>query len=101
MKLYKRQGDIYIFKTNKIEQELQSAKKLVVAEGEVTGHKHLIESDNDFYFTKENNDYMVRILEPTPLKHEEHKTVVLEPADYRIVRQREYDSVQYQRQVSD
>ena len=72
-----------------------------MAEGEVTGHKHQLISDNDFYFAEEDNGYMVKLIETTPLKHEEHKTIVLEPGQYQFSRQREYDPIQYQRSVAD
>lgn len=84
----KRQGDLLIVKVDKIPQNAIKQKHRVLAEGEVTGHLHelnsgdLYECDGILYF---------RVDSPAKLNHPEHKTVEFAPGEYKVVRQREYE----------
>jgi hypothetical protein len=93
-----RQGDILIVPIAEIPTAAKRAKakhrRLVLAEGEVTGHNHTIadrpsvdllevpSQDELFLLVKEGNAL---------LEHQEHATITIPPGAYRIVRQREYD----------
>ena len=78
-----------------------SQKGAVLAYGEATGHAHAI-ADGAFLFEHDGTLY-VRVEEgAAPLDHEEHGVKVLDPGEYEVLRQREYDYGQeMERQVID
>ncbi|WP_448529155.1 hypothetical protein [Raineya sp.] len=95
-KIY-RHGDVVIFRLP--EKELgkkqlnpKPVQKLVLALGEVTGHKHLLEGD---LMLLENNaangEFLFEVKNTAILQHEEHDTIVLEKGFYLKVNQVEYD----------
>jgi len=63
--------------------------RLVLARGEATGHHHSVAvSDAELIDSAEG--VFLRIMAATPLEHQEHGAITLEPGVYRVVRQREY-----------
>ena len=84
-----RQGDLLIVKVKKIPKDVVKQNNRVLAEGEVTGHFHeldageVYESDGVLYFRVDGD-------KPANLNHPEHKAIVFEPGDYKVIRQREY-----------
>jgi hypothetical protein len=84
----KRQGDLLIIKVDRIPKNAIKQKNRVLAEGEVTGHLHeldsgeLYECDGVLYF---------RVNGHAALNHPEHKTIEFEPGEYKVIRQREYE----------
>ena len=91
---YHQQGDTLYFKesipTDAIEDMNEQHSKGIVQHGEHTGHKHQLHGDGFRFYKKQDKRYL-RLLKPTPLKHEEHKEIMLQPGDYRIGIVREYD----------
>jgi len=86
-----RQGDVLL---QPIPCIPKSAKKLVdketrivLAEGEVTGHYHVIKDRThvDAYF-KDDVLYL-DVKEPAPLEHDEHGTIYVKPGQYEVKRQ--------------
>ena len=71
----------------------------VIALGEVTGHAHVLDAQHADVYDNAATVY-ARIMEATPLTHEEHAAVVLDPGVWRYVPQREY-SPEAIRNVSD
>jgi hypothetical protein len=67
-----------------------SKKKLVLAEGEVTGHYHGIESSNSQLLEIDNRVFMV-LEEPAVLTHQEHNHITVEPGVWEIGKVQEYD----------
>ena len=65
----------------------------LLAEGEVTGHAHVLDAADVELLITETERYL-RVITETPLKHEEHDAVVLPPGDYEIIIQREYSPKQ-------
>ena len=86
----RRQGDLLIVKVKKIPKDGVKQKNRVLAEGEVTGHFHeldlgeVYEQDGILYFRIDGDN-------PANLNHPEHKTIVFEPGEYKVIRQREYE----------
>ena len=62
---------------------------VVLAHGEVTGHKHQLRGANVAMYRDSGNEY-VRTTSPEPLQHEEHSTVILPPMDWELAQQVEY-----------
>jgi len=63
-------------------------KRLVLAEGEVTGHAHVLEGD--IKFDTEREPHFITVRGKAVLTHQEHATVEVPEGTWMIVRQREY-----------
>lgn len=89
-----RQGDVLLISADVNPQDATGevkpvAGRLVLAEGEVTGHSHTIEADRATGLLF--GDRMVVVAdEPVELTHQEHDTLVIAPGLYFVIRQREY-----------
>lgn len=101
MKLY-RQGDILLVADTIPEQaRLRRSRRVRVAEGEVTGHAHVLEASRGATIEVDVDAEFLRIMGANGLLvHEEHARIELPPGDYRVVRQREYAPEEI-RQVAD
>lgn len=101
-----RQGDILLCPVESFPTGLE-AKNKILAYGEVTGHSHRFEDDDDTVLVKVSNSgtQYIDVLKPTELKHEEHGNVTIDTGKYILRRQREYDITndigKRERQVSD
>ena len=98
-----RQGDLLLVRVDRapagrrVEAE---HGRLILARGEVTGHHHSVAvADAELVDTAEG--VFLRIMAATPLVHQEHGAITLEPGDYRVTRQREYQPGELPRQVAD
>lgn len=74
---------------------LEAAGPAVLAEGEATGHAHVIDSPEIETWTVEGEDIEARFLRVlaqagVELTHEEHATIVVPAGDWQVGRQREY-----------
>ena len=88
-----RQGDVLLVPVNEVPKgaKRMRPKRVVLAEGEVTGHVHeLVGGRVDLYQDKAEVVFAKIMDSASELKHAEHATQVIEPGIYRIVRQREY-----------
>ena len=84
-----RQGDVILLPIEQIEG--QKLYHLVLAEGEVTGHKHRI-SDGEAELYEENGTLYLRVVSQiATLSHEEHKAIQIPQGNWQIRIQREYD----------
>lgn len=91
-----RQGDVLLIKMPKNfaipeKAQLVGTENVILAYGEVTGHKHQIK-DTTTSLYEWQGDQLVQVREATQLVHEEHSCVYLEPGVYKRVLQREYVS---------
>jgi len=68
-------------------------KRVVLAEGETTGHAHRINSTGAELFDL-NGRMFLKVVEPAMLTHEEHKHIEIDPGIYEVGRVREYDWLQ-------
>ena len=84
-----QQGDVLIKKVKSIKGN--KLNHLTLAEGESTGHKHVItEGDAELY--EDNGVLYLRVKsDEATLTHQEHKPVVIEKGDYEIGIVREFD----------
>ncbi len=110
------QGDIVIERVEDrrmagtpVERDADGA--VVLARGEVTGHRHAFYAGNVAMF---RDDALARDIpaelyvghirvrgEGAELRHEEHETITLPKGTYRVRRQREFDSLEAARVVED
>lgn len=107
------QGDISIITLteNQLPKDLIFKKldKVVVAEGETTGHKHLLVADrflagadlSDCEIAQDANGFYIRVISGSAtLKHEEHDLQVIPIGVHYLGRQWEYDEIS-ERKVQD
>ena len=111
----KRQGDILLVPVQKLPGDLTEVPrqdgKIILAEGEATGHLHAIHADNAMFLAEDLGSTEGRFLivkeaetitaaaaaaaaaagAGVELTHPEHDTVSLEPGLYEVRRQRAYD----------
>ena len=86
--MYWRHGDVLIKKVRAVKGK--KLNHLVLAEGEVSGHKHVI-SEGEAELYEENGILYLHVeSEKAFLTHEEHKTLELPKGDFEITIQREY-----------
>jgi hypothetical protein len=90
--MYLQQGDVLIEKSPIPEAAKKSSKnRIVLAEGESTGHAHVItDTDNCTAFETDEALYL-RVINEVEVKHEEHKIITLPPGDYKVRKVQEYD----------
>lgn len=117
MKASLRQGDILLVPVKKVPDGLNEVPrkngKIILAEGEATGHLHAIEAPEATFLAKDlgspENRYLV-VAEAeaitaeaagVELTHPEHDTVTLAPGAYEVRRQREYGEAGGIRVVAD
>ncbi|HEY4027212.1 MAG TPA: hypothetical protein VGO86_12345 [Candidatus Dormibacteraeota bacterium] len=87
-----RQGDVLLVPQGQLPDGKAiepDGGRLVLARGEATGHHHSVAvEDGELIDTAEG--VFLRIMTPTPLEHQEHGAITLQPGVYRVLRQREY-----------
>jgi hypothetical protein len=92
-----RQGDILLVPVEELPDGLKEVPcedgKIVLAEGEATGHLHAIESEEATFLAIDLDDIEGRFLAveaDVELTHPEHDTIGLAPGNYEVRRQLEY-----------
>ena len=87
-----RQGDVLLLRVGAMpdgERLEPEDGRLILARGEATGHHHSVAAA-DAALVEDARGVYLRIMAPTPLEHQEHTAIWLQPGTYRVVRQREY-----------
>jgi hypothetical protein len=103
-----RQGDILLVEVDELPKELtevpRQGGRIVLAEGEATGHLHEIESPEAKFLASDLDEIEGRFLaveEEVKLGHPEHDTVTVPPGNYEVRRQNEYQEAGGIRRVAD
>jgi hypothetical protein len=93
-------GDVLIRKIKKLPAGVRQGERapngsLIIAEGEATGHHHVITAPKGatlWILPKDGIDQMyLEVTEPVTITHEEHKELPIPPGIYEIGRVREHD----------
>lgn len=106
MKKHKQiqQGDVILTRLSEMPegvQVLKAKKRCVIAEGEHTGHAHVIE-DDDAQLIQIGERMLLKLAKGAIVQHEEHKAIKLSPGIWEIGRVKEFDYLsQMTRQVMD
>jgi hypothetical protein len=103
MKMY-RQGDVLVVETKTVEAGAKEVEpdvkgRLILAEGEATGHAHAVAASTAALLIVRDLMFL-HVHQQTQILHEEHAPIDLPPGNYRVLRQREY-TPQEIRRVSD
>jgi hypothetical protein len=105
-----RQGDVLLVPIERIPNgavpSTSRRSPLVLAEGEATGHAHVLRGQSVRLLRHRSpsiapdKQYLLVEHEPAMLMHEEHDSIRVPPGAYRVVRQREYEPRSW-REVAD
>lgn len=100
------QGDVFFLRIENSDKNFRRLPKegFVVAEGEITGHKHrVVEApDSIVEIAEDANGFYLNVVKGTAqMTHQEHDTITLTPGQYQIIKQVEYDEVEELRRVMD
>lgn len=95
---YHQQGDVLLFPVRQLPTQARRVAtrangRIVLAEGEVTGHAHVVVAEPEVsveLFELDGVTYL-RTSGPSSLVHEEHHQQLLAPGTYRVGGVREYD----------
>ena len=87
-----RQGDVLIKKVEAVPDGAEKRTDTVLAEGELTGHRHRVEDQATAeVFEDPYGTLFLRVIaDQARVVHEEHGPIELETGVYRVWRQREY-----------
>lgn len=89
-----QQGDVLLFTVEAVPAEAKPRKTdprgLVLAEGEATGHAHVVRDSGCALLEAEDKTYMT-VKKGATVVHEEHKAVTLPPGAYEVRKVREVD----------
>lgn len=97
-----RHGDVFLEKTQeKISKNLVKSPTNKIALGEATGHAHKLGNTATLFTEKSTPVWgkMVEVPVETPLSHEEHKTIPLEPGTYKVIHQRTFSKTSFRKIV--
>ncbi len=87
------QGDVFFSKVRAIPQSVtrvsRSERGYIIAEGEATGHAHVIEDEVELY--EKDGVLYLKTSKEVEVKHEEHRSVTLSPGIWKVGIVREYD----------
>lgn len=90
-----QQGDVFIQPVESIPNGANpvaaTSRGYVLAEGEVTGHAHVIDKVADLEFVEKDGMFYIKNKTPVTVKHEEHKPVTIPAGTWQIRGVREYD----------
>jgi hypothetical protein len=89
-----RQGDVLILRVDEIPASATKVERvngrLILAEGEATGHAHAIAEEEVSMFTVDASIAYLDVEMDAFVRHEEHGAIHLPPGKYEVRRQREY-----------
>lgn len=70
---------------------MKKAKRIVLGEGEIVGHKHILESKTDIQYKQEQDSITFMLSGLGILTHDEHDRMVFGPGSYRSYNQVEFN----------
>lgn len=73
-----------------VEVKTISKGRCVLAEGEATGHAHVVE-DAEAELIQQGERILLRLGKQAVVRHEEHKPITLSPGIWEVGRVKEYD----------
>lgn len=95
---YARHGDLLIKKIEGTDLELVKMDKVVLAEGEHTGHAHrltVLDDNAQIEFRRQLDKMVFRVSNgQVQLTHEEHTQIVFNPGTYEVTFENEWDYFQ-------
>ena len=101
--MFYQQGDVLIESAQIPASAKKSNKnRIVLAEGETTGHAHVISDTNNCTAFESDSELYLRVTNEVTVSHEEHNHISIAPGNYRVRKVQEYDHFKEEaRQVQD
>jgi hypothetical protein len=102
-----QQGDVVLYPVSSIPEGCKKVDpklgRIVIAEGEATGHAHTILASIGTMFVNEaTKQTFIETSAPTEIDHQEHEKITVPPGKFRVHRVKEYDHfAEEARQVKD
>jgi hypothetical protein len=88
------QGDVFFVRIQSIPEESKEVNRdergFIIAEGEATGHAHVINDDIELY--EKDSVLFIKTEKTVEVRHEEHLPVTLDPGIWKVGIVREYDA---------
>lgn len=91
MREQQRQGDLLFIPVKSVPDEAEKQDHGVIAEGEMSGHKHRLSDSAKAVLMLAAGVAYVRALREVQVLHEEHKPTVLPEGDWEVRRQDTYE----------
>ncbi len=85
-----RQGDVFILQVPTLPQGGEHLAEPVLAYGEITGHRHVIEDPAKVALWRTVDGLFLQVFAPTRVVHDEHLPIALPEGIYKVWQQREY-----------
>ena len=85
-----RQGDIRLKPIATIPTKAKKLKDKILAYGEMTGHTHRFQEPKNIDRYEHDGKTYLQVRVATPLVHEEHATLIIDPGFYEQIGEREY-----------
>jgi hypothetical protein len=96
--MLRRQGDLFIEDAHSIPPSAVKQSNGVLAEGELTGHRHQVADLDGVDVYEHLGEWYVDVQrDVAQIVHEEHAAISLPLGTYRVWRQREYDPLRNRR----
>ena len=70
---------------------MNKAKRIVLGEGEIIGHKHILESEKEMEYQQTDDSISFMLKSMGILTHDEHDKMVFTPGKYRSYNQVEFN----------
>lgn len=70
---------------------MNKAKRIVLGEGEIIGHKHILESEKEMEYQQIDDSISFMLKSMGILTHDEHDKMVFTPGKYRSYNQVEFN----------
>lgn len=90
-----QQGDVLIEEIDNIPENAKKVSpirgRIVLAEGEMTGHAHVITDVRNNILLDHSGDLFLHTLADATVTHEEHHAIQIPPGKYKINRVQEYN----------
>jgi hypothetical protein len=100
MRTMYRQGDVLLVGAEAaLRPKLRRVERARLAEGEATGHAHVLERTPGAELLEGDSDFVRIVGAACLLVHQEHGSIEIPPGDYRVVRQRVYAPSAYSPQA--
>jgi len=93
-----RQGDVFLERVSSppanVGDEIKPKEdRVILAEGEATGHHHSVPSSAARMFAVAGGMMLLKVVQETILSHQEHAPITLPPGDYLVRRQQEWSPI--------
>ena len=88
-----RHGDVLIKQVSALPKGVKKIKTNVLAEGEITGHRHTVVVDRPDTMTmyEAANGKFLELCAPAVVTHQEHKTLTIPAGIFEVTIEREFD----------